>query len=544
MQLIGTLRQRAGRLLIVLIAFTANTAFAESEGRILYHEPLKLIGDASTVADKRLSFVAHGRRFDLDVKPNKRLQRKIQRRGFSLLRGRVLGADESWVRLVRRGNRVSGMFSDDGELYVIEPFADIAPQLVSAGDNAGEVNAIFRLGDVMLPPDAGSCAPPTSKASIPGDTAYAVLLQELEDLPAFQAQGANRQIAVQAVADVEFSDAFGVDAEAQMLARLNIADGIFSDQFDMELDVASVDIFSAEPDPFTSLDSRDLLDEVADYRQASSAGTGITHLFTWRNLNGTTRGIAFLGSACLNKFGASLSQQSLSGITQGALITAHEIGHMFGAQHDGETTTDPGFPNPCETIPQNFLMAPIIGASDQFSQCSLDTMEAFLTLPQASCVTAIGLRIEDLETPLNVQVDANVAFDFSIRNTGGGDATGVVLNLSYPPEVELTPVNIGCNVALGTASCPIGDMAEGEAQALSFNLLSSTVGSYLLDIGVATALEPNADNEQVRVNVTLDAPTTQGGGGGGGGGGAMQGPALLVLGWMALTGLRRLRNRC
>jgi hypothetical protein len=526
----GTRRTIAGLIVILLAAIAAPPANAEGAGNILYHEALRPLEPAVTsrpdVAET-LSFYALGKRFELRLKINRRLQRRVRQPGYTLLKGQLDGLPDSWARIARRGKNLSGMFFDGNELYAIEPWADVAGQALVDNGNDGQVNVVYRLRDVMLPPDAAGCGPATLNAEVRGDVAFGELLSELGELPAFAAQGASRQIMLQAVADFEFFDRWGADTEAQILSRLNVVDGIYSEQFDLEVEVGSLDIFEAETDPFNASDPRDLLEEVSDYRAASSSGDGITHLFTWRNLDGTTRGIAYLGSACMSRFGASLSQQFLSSLTTGALITAHELGHNFGAQHDGETPTDPGFPNPCESVPETFLMAPIIGSSSTFSQCSLDTMEAFLSLPQASCVTAIGVRLEDVESPVNVQVNTPGPLNFTVVNAGGGTATNVELNLTYPAELDLLPQNLACNVGIGSANCLLGDLPDSAQRPVSFSVQSAQVGNYSLDIDLSTDQSANADSAQIDVNVQLDAPAAQGGGGGGGG----------VLGLLSLAAL-------
>lgn len=540
MQRSTALPGRAGWFLVMIAALAATPVLADSEETILYHEPLRLmqpLGDAASRLQE-LSFNALGQRFELQLRPNDRLQRQVRRRNFTLLLGKVAGRPKSWVRLTRHGSSLSGMFSDGQQLYLIEPWAEIAAGSVTGGDNDGELNAIYRLADVLLPAGAAGCGLQTLAAAVPGDVAFADLIDEMSELPAFQAQGANRKIELQAVADYEFFQQYGADSEAQVLSRLNIVDGIFSDQLDIEIAVTQVDVFDTPGDPFTSNDPEGLLGEVANYRAASATGDGLTHLFTWRNLDGSTRGIAYLASACLAQYGAALSQQFLSSLSTGALIAAHEIGHNFGALHDGEPSDIPGLPNPCESVPQTYLMAPIIGSSSTFSQCSLNTMSTFLSGPQASCVVSIGVRLENIQSPLTVQVDTPRAMNFSVHNAGGGLATGVELQLNFPPDLDLVPQNVGCNVAAGSATCPLGDLADGAQVPVAFTVQSATVGSYSVTVTLATDADPSADQEQITVNVQLSAPAAQGGGGGGG---LLGADGLLALLWLARMVSRRRR---
>jgi hypothetical protein len=65
-----------------------------------------------------------------------------------------------------------------------------------------------------------------------------------------------------------------------------------------------------------------------------------------------------------------------------ALIIAHEIGHVFGAPHDGAQQ--------CASTPQNqFIMTPTLTtAVSSFSQCSLDEINA--VIDSYSCVVPLA----------------------------------------------------------------------------------------------------------------------------------------------------------
>ena len=531
-------------LAVALLA--ATTLNAQDDPSILYHEPLRLLPAGPGASDSRehLVFDALGRRFEITLDINERLQRRRVLLNYDLLRGELVGMPGSWARLTRRGERLSGMFYDGQDLYAIEPWPDVASLSVAGGSNDGEINTVYRLSDVLMPTGAASCGPALPTDTVRGDVAFAQLDEELTQLPpALEAQGANRRIELRAVADFEFFQRWGADSEAQVLARMNIVDGIFSDQLGLEIGVTTVEVFQTAADPFSTNVASDLLDEVVDYRVSRATGEGLTHLFTWRELQGSTRGIAYLGSACMNTFAAALSQQSSSSLTFGSLIAAHEIGHNMNAQHDGEVSTDPGFPNPCDTIPETFLMAPTITGSDQFSQCSLDVMTNYLNTLSTSCVTGIGPALDNVPNSLNMVIDVASTLNFRITNSGGV-ATGTEMSLTYPASLDVQPQNLSCILNQGSALCDLGDLADGAQLPVSFTVTASTTNNASIIVALATDLNPDSDREIIAVNVSATAAAGAGGGGGGGGGGAA-GPlmALVLLGTWCARGRRRTTRR-
>src|SRR6185436_6187026 len=102
------------------------------------------------------------------------------------------------------------------------------------------------------------------------------------------------------------------------------------------------------------------------------------HLMTGKNLDGDTIGIAFVDALCDEHSGVSLSDSEL-GTFFSALVMAHEVGHNFGARHDG-------VPGVCAATPQDFLMAPVINGSTAFSACSLNSMAASIAAARGRCL--------------------------------------------------------------------------------------------------------------------------------------------------------------
>ena len=117
-----------------------------------------------------------------------------------------------------------------------------------------------------------------------------------------------------------------------------------------------------------------------DDRARRLSATGLTHLFTGRQLDGDTAGVAYTLALCSQRFAASLTMAHNSAALD-TLITAHEIGHVFGAPHDGTEQ--------CASTPQGqYIMTPTLNTSvTSFSQCSLDQINA--VIDSYSCVVAL-----------------------------------------------------------------------------------------------------------------------------------------------------------
>jgi len=135
-----------------------------------------------------------------------------------------------------------------------------------------------------------------------------------------------------------------------------------------------------------------LLEELGKLRQQTPAivATGLTHLLTGRELDGNTAGIAFTLALCSQRHAASLSMAHNSAALD-TLIIAHEIGHVFGAPHDGTQQ--------CASTPQGqYIMTPTLSTSvTSFSQCSLDQINA--VIDSYACVVALPAPVSAPPAP-------------------------------------------------------------------------------------------------------------------------------------------------
>ena len=453
-----------------------------------------------------MRFNALGRQYDLRLAPNHSVLNVEARAqladNIEVYRGHIESAPGSWVRLVFVAGVPRGMFSDGEAMFAIETDA--------AAPNKPYIS---RLDDLKIAPGTFSCASlgaGTQGPKTAGDLFRAVA----EDFNAMAAEGpgATSNLDISIIADAVFTNAKS-NTEAEMITRMNNVDGIFSSQLGVQLTVSHTDIFTSANDPFSSTtEGGDLLDEVGDFRFAAPSAQrgGLTHLFTGKNIISTdpdtgdvstsTVGIAYTEALCSRRFGVGLTEARFSA-TSDSLVIAHEIGHNFGAPHDGTGGSA------CESTAQDFLMAPRLNNSDQFSACSIQQMAAEVAV--ASCVSA--LASEDVAVnnnpPGDILLGNNATITFNVDSAGSGDVTGVSLDVSIPADVTLGNVStsIGsCASGSGTASCSIGTLSAGSGATVNLTVTPTTSGNKNFSATVAAASDQNTNNNQSTLSLTVN----------------------------------------
>ncbi len=490
----------------------SSTLFAgESSGVTVSHfEPLQRLSIASKSGDSSqkpagmsrpvtLSFDALGKTFDLQLEPNTALiaaaQRSALAEGIEIYRGHMDGKPDSWARIVVFEGVPTGLIWDGEQLFAIEAPHDSALATSSA--------VIYRLADVSLAPGSMSCG--SEMASGNAAETYQKLIGELGGAITL-APGAVEEMGLGAIGDFEFTTARGGDsaAAAAITARLNNVDGIFSSQLGVQLNLQTIETFSSAADPFSDTgDAGALLDELADYRLATPAqnSQGLTHLYTGRDLDTSTVGIAYTGVLCATHRGAGLSEGNGSA-TFDSLIAAHEIGHNFGAPHDGEAGS------PCESEMGDFIMAPRLSGSSQFSACSITQMRD--NIDRASCITP--LPSVDMAVALNGDVStlllgANTVLEYDLANNGSLPATNVTANFTLPSTLSFESVTTSsgsCTNGAGTVDCVLGDVPGSTARTVTITTTPTSVGVGMLNASVSSDADDNLGNNDEGLEVTVD----------------------------------------
>jgi hypothetical protein len=342
----------------------------------------------------------------------------------------------------------------------------------------------------------------TPPLSFAGDTSLDSSRQQPADVAPASAPAAaltaGRKLEISAIGDAAFLARYDSEDAARdaILTRLNIVDGIFSAQVGVAIEVTSINVgddlgnaLDDSTDPATLLDSLGRLRE----RTPALSSRGLTHLFTGRNLDGDNVGIGYESTLCRPRFSASLAQVHNS-VTVDGLITAHEIGHVFGAPHDGS--------GQCAAVPQGpYIMSPVLDSqASTFSQCSLDQMAPLVA--NASCLEP--LSPPDLALPASLGthdalVGSNFDWQFAVANQGDRAATDARVTVELTPAIDLVSATLeggSCVVQSRLVTCDLATLAAGESAELSVVMHSAAAGTFSAHAQVVTAGDPSRANDE------------------------------------------------
>lgn len=336
----------------------ATTTVSIAAGDITYYEAPVLTWDGGAKADvppARLQFRAFERDFDLRLTSHEGLlehldpeKSRAAEQDAWHARGRLGDQPGSWVRLSRVGDDFLGAIWDGAELFLMDS-GDVvgAPAVALAVYRADALQRPRHSDLVLTPPD------------------HAIRDRVKDEITQSAAKSAGQRLNVSIVADRQFAQQNGNLTSAAVMARMNVVDGIYSQQVGVQLYVSHLEILTSNGS-MTATNPSDLLNQFVDFYRASSLPQpGIAHLFSGKNFDGSTVGVAYLGVLCSRNYGFGINEVRGSGAA-GALIVAHEIGHNFDAPHDNSSQCDNGA--------TRGIMNSSLNGSTEFSQCSLGFM--------------------------------------------------------------------------------------------------------------------------------------------------------------------------
>ena len=433
--------------------------------------------DANQAEDgfTRLSFLAQGREFNLVLNDNIPISKKFSGRikDLKLLKGKIEGIKNSWARISLRNGQYTGAIFDGEELYMLDTVDAVSGAMADTSD-AGDSNTImYKASDVSSAATCGDHGDEDHSADIlsnlkkfrKANASQATATDAFNSDVILEAEGATEQLNIRIVADTQYVATSNNGAQAQILQQMNIVDGIFSEQLGVQISIDDIDVLTNNGS-LSSTNSSTLLNQFRNF--VGNDNPGLAHLFTGRNLDGSTIGIAFLNGICRTN-GVGVTQAGGRG-TLGALTAAHELGHNFGAPHDNQSGSA------CAGTPSGFLMNPSLNGSDQFSACSISQMNNVLN--RSSCL----VDIDSTPTPTPAPVPTPA-----------------------PAPAPTNPV-AGCNLSTSFASGSSGFNFIDDAQTPAYS--SGNISGGALNIAIGGIDNNDITNMQGAWRYQCNQPST------------------------------------
>lgn len=349
-----------------------------------------------------LSINVYGQNYTFLLAENESLNRQaIYRKNATEVvpySGSIEGVNGSWVRLTKVAGNYIGAFYDGNELFLIDD-AVKASEITNSKALSSHGSVAFTASSVS---NIGHCDMDLSKNN--GAFDYSEIMSPVDEAELTSATLASREITITIVADTEYVASSGSDVEGNIIAQMNVVDGIFSDQLGLSMAVTDIIMLSSNG-TLTSNNASTLIGSFRSYVASDIGNQGLTHLFTGKELEGSTVGIAYVGGVC-GSYGVGVTQAgSMSSIA--SLVAAHEFGHNFSAPHDNESGSA------CAATAGTYLMNPTINGNDQFSDCSLGIIQPIVDA--ASCIvniTPVADTPPTITSSANTSATINIAYEY------------------------------------------------------------------------------------------------------------------------------------
>ena len=412
--------------------------------------------------------------------------------------GIVEGDPNSWARVMIRGQEIRGIIETGGERLDLEPASMVGTlEYYKPRDGKpGSIDELLLQDYVMQPPpepqsrnsDGSRDGLQIGKYQYPPETDASE-----PSLGAAVAGGINRLVRMNVFVDSQYNDYYGGDGLLQAMSALNVADGIYRQNFGLAIEVGNAAVFTdraTDPMNLGAVTLETTLRSFRDYHlqtRSLNDDIGLTYLFSGNDNTDEAIGLAWIGAICRNDgFDVGVTTPS----SYADLLVTHEIGHSLGAQHDSDTACSGS---------RNLLMWPRI---------SKTTTQGFSNCSQNSVTSGIGKSclLDTIDVSLDIQPLHNGAVRASLTNN---DVMSTAHNASLIVEataMDLNQLPAGCfESSPAELLCKVSSISPGESVEFDFRVGLSSDSTLVARVEAGGYYDVTATNDQARL--TLDAAT-------------------------------------
>jgi len=269
--------------------------------------------------------------------------RELDRGSVRTYKGVIAGIPNGQARITIDKETFEGLIITPDQIYFVEP-----AKRYSA--TAGPRDFVVYQQSDLLQGSLGECGLTTLAEKVSSET----LRVESQTVNALGTKGVveelfspPRTVDLATEADFEYFTTFGsaTAANNEILSIMNQVEGIYDSHFGLQFTIVFQNVWSTSGDPYTTTVPETALEQFTNHWNANhgSVSRDLAHMWTGKDFDSSTIGIAWRpGLDCpLGQQSYGMSQR-LSSSPGKFVVTAHEIGHNFNAEH---VDVQPGCPN-------------------------------------------------------------------------------------------------------------------------------------------------------------------------------------------------------